>query len=336
MTVASTQAPLSAPSPAGPDAPRSMPSSAGTKRKRKRLISNIVLQVLAMLGILLLVYPEAADWFAKLGHNSEISGYIERVEATPSAERQRILDVAYAYNQQLTPGPLTDPYITQQEDSVLQRDVYLAYQEMLRISGTEAIGTLSYPRLDIGLPVYHGTTDETISKGVGHLYGTSLPVGGPSTRSVLTSHSGLPQAKLLTNLLKAQPGDTFWISVLGEEHHYRVEFTETVLPGESKSLQIIAGEDWVTLFTCAPIGINSHRFMVHAVRIPTPEDETESIIAGDGITAGFPWWVVWFVGGSGLVAAVLFVPPRKKRRGTARAGDAAKPAGSNASAEPAA
>ncbi|MBO1901720.1 class C sortase [Leucobacter weissii] len=270
-----------------------------------------------MVGIGLLVYPDAADWFARLGHNAEISGYVERVEATPSAERRGILEAAYAYNDELEPGPLTDPYVAQHEDEALRSDVYLAYERMLRVSGTDTIGTLSYPRLDIGLPVYHGTADATISKGVGHLYGTSLPVGGPSTRSVLTAHSGLPQSQLFTRLPEAEVGDTFWISVLGEDHHYRVERTETVLPGETESLEIIEGEDWVTLFTCTPIGVNSHRFMVHAVRIADPQSDQQEAIGGDGIPPGFPWWAVWFAGGSAVVAWVLFAPPRKKRRAAA-------------------
>ncbi|CAG7607524.1 class C sortase [Leucobacter soli] len=294
-------------------------------RARRRLALNIGLQVVAMLGIALLVYPDAANWFARLGHNAEISGYVERVASTPPAERQRILDAAYDYNDQLEPGPLTDPYISLSEDEAQRSDVYLAYEEMLRVSGTDAVGTLSYPRLDIGLPIYHGTSDETIAKGVGHLYGTSLPVGGPSTRAVLTAHSGLPNAKLFTSLPQAQVGDTFWISVLGEDHHYRVERTETVLPGETDSLEIVEGEDWVTLFTCTPIGVNSHRFMVHAVRIADPEASGEEVIGGDGLTAGFPWWAVWFVGGSGALGWFLFAPPRKKKRkgaGAPGSGDA--------------
>lgn len=265
-----------------------------------------------MVGIGLLVYPDAADWFATLQHNSEISGYIDNVEQTPSAERQRILQAAYAYNDQLEPGPLTDPYISQNADEAKRTAVYQAYEELLRISGTDVIGTLSYPSIDVALPIYHGTADATISKGVGHLYGTSLPVGGPSTHSVLTSHSGLPQAKLLTNLSRAQIGDTFWISVLGEDHYYRVESIETVLPGETDSLKITEGEDWVTLFTCTPIGVNSHRLMVHAVRIEAPENASDLSIAGDGLSAGFPWWAVWFIGGSTVTGWVIFAPPRRR------------------------
>ncbi|WP_225732872.1 class C sortase [Pseudoclavibacter sp. CFCC 11306] len=288
------------------------PRASRTPPQKRRLAWNIVLQTLAMLGIGLLVYPQAATWFARIAQNNQISGYVERVQQTPSAERQRILDAAYAYNNELKPGPLTDPYITENPDEALRTEVYQAYENMLRVSDTDVIGTLSYPKLDIGLPIYHGTADETISKGVGHMYGTSLPVGGPSTHSVLTAHAGLPQSKLLTDLSKAEVGDTFWISVLGEDHHYRVESTETVLPSETESLKITPGEDWVTLFTCTPIGINSHRFMVHAKRLPDGQGDASEELGADGAPLGFPWWAVWFVGGSGVVGWMLFAPPRKK------------------------
>lgn len=303
-----------------------------TPKQRKRLAWNTVLQVLAMLAIGLLVYPQAASWVARIGHNSEISGYVDRVAQTPDAERQAILDAAYAYNDTLEPGSLTDPYISQNPDEAARSTVYRAYEQLLRVSGTNAIGTLSYPRLDIGLPIYHGTADSTISRGVGHMFGTSMPVGGPSTHSVLTSHSGLPQSRLFTDLLKAKVGDEFWISVLGEDHYYRVESVETVLP-EDASFEIVEGEDWVTLFTCAPIGVNSHRFLVHAVRIPGPEAQGGQAIAGDGMELGFPWWAAWFVAGSGAVGWFLFAPPRKKRRGPDPAPGGAQP-GPPASAEP--
>jgi sortase A len=176
----------------------------------------------------------------------------------------------------------------------------------------------------IALPIYHGTSDPVISKGVGHMYGTSLPIGGPSTRSVLTAHSGLPNAKLFTPLHQAEVGDTFWISVLGEDHHYQVRAIETVEPGDTESFKIIEGEDWVTLFTCTPIGINSHRLLVHAQRIADPgESGLEEVIGGDGVTLGFPWWALWFVGGSGVVAWVLFAPGRKKKKGAAKPAAAA-------------
>lgn len=300
------------------DAPVAREASAAAKASRPRrtrgqLTLNIVLQIVAMAAIGMLVYPDAATWIARIGHNAEISGYVKQVDGTPTEERTRILDAAYAYNDQLEPGPLTDPYTEVNEDEAQRSDLYLAYEEMLRVSGTDAIGTINYPRLDISLPAYHGTSDEVISKGAGHMYGTSLPIGGPSTRSVLTAHSGLPHSKLFTALPKAKVGDTFWISVLGEDHHYRVEKTETILPEDTESLEIREGEDWVTLFTCTPIGVNSHRFMVHAVRLPDSEAPLNETLGGDGASLGFPWWAVWFVGGSAAVAWLLFAPPKKKR-----------------------
>lgn len=286
-------------------------SSQPRTARRSRLAINAVLQGLAMIAIGMLVYADAADWISRIGHNSEITGYVESVEQTPGEERQAILDLANAYNDTLEIGSLTDPYITQNPNETQRSGVYRAYEKLLRVSGSDAIGSLSYPSLDIGLPVYHGTSDEVISKGVGHMYGTSMPVGGPSTHSVLTAHSGLPSSKLFTNLLDAQVGDEFWISVLGEDHYYRVESTQTVLPDEV-DFEIIDGEDHVTLFTCTPIGVNSHRFLVHAVRIDAPES-SGTVINGDGRKLGFPWWAVWFVGGSGVFAYVLFAPPRKKK-----------------------
>lgn len=290
------------------------PKKVRTKKQKQRLASNIALQVFAMFGIGLLIYPDGADWVNSLGHNSEISGYTRQIENTPPEERQRILDVAYNYNDQLEPGPLTDPYLSEAEDALVGSEVYKAYEEMLRVSGTDAIGTLNYPDANIALPMYHGTSDEVISKGIGHLYGTSLPVGGPSTRAVVTAHSGLPHAKLFTELHDAQVGDIFWFSVLGEEHYYEVRELETVLPNETDSFQIIEGEDWITLFTCTPVGVNSHRLLVHAQRIPGPEAVGEQVIDGDGIRAGFPWWLVIFIGGSALVALMLFMPARKKKK----------------------
>ena len=293
-------------------APAPVPTPGRQRRSRGQLTLNIALQIAAMVAIGMLVYADAASWVSRIGHNAEISGYVAQVEGTSPEERTRILEAAYAYNDELEPGPLTDPYISQNEDEALRSDLYVAYEEMLRVSGTDAIGTVHYPRLDIGLPVYHGTADEVISKGAGHMYGTSLPIGGPSTRSVITAHSGLPHSKLFTNLPKAKVGDTFWISVLGEDHHYRVMETETVEPGDTESLKIVENEDWVTLFTCTPIGVNSHRFMVHAVRIADDEAPRGETLGGDGVALGFPWWAVWFVAGSGAVAWLLFSPPKRR------------------------
>lgn len=186
---------------------------------------------------------------------------------------------------------------------------------MLRVSGSDAIGSLTYPRLGIGLPIYHGTSEEVLRKGVGHLYGTSMPVGGPGTHAVMTSHSGLWNAELFTNLPKAKVGDEFRINVLSEDHYYVVRNIETVLPEGVESLRIIEDEDWVTLFTCVPIGVNSHRILVQAERTEGPMDPGgKRALDGDGVEAGFPWWILIFLGSAAFLGWFLLVPPKKKKK----------------------
>ncbi len=168
---------------------------------------------------------------------------------------------------------------------------------------------LTYPKLGMSLPIYHGTADEVISSGVGHLKGSSLPVGGPSTRSVLTSHSGLVHAELFTRLPEAEEGDVFHVSVQGEAFYYRVNAIETVLPHQTSSLMVVNGQDLITLITCTPIGVNSHRLFVHAERIDAPASNAERALAGDGLVAGFPWWIVLFLAGLMLAAYLIYTPP---------------------------
>lgn len=279
----------------------------------RRLLAPISLQVLAMLGIAALLYPTAADWFATLSHDSEISGYTEAADRLTDATRTAKLDAARAYNATLPPGVLRDPYTAgSQEAATADPDAYAAYQRVLQIDGTDAIGTLSYSAIGVALPIYAGTDDATLRRGVGHLFGSSLPTGGTSTHSVLTSHSGLINASLFTPLTRAQVGDTFQISVLGETHNYQVSGIETVRPEDTDSLQVVAGQDLVTLVTCTPIGINSHRLLVHATRIADDVAGTAQTIAGDGRTAGFPWWAVIFVAASGAMAWLLFRPVRAR------------------------
>ncbi|WP_255808871.1 class C sortase [Leucobacter aridicollis] len=290
----------------------------GTSRpsKRRKLGVPVVLQVVAMIGIGALVYPAAADWFATLSHNSERSGYVRTVEGLSEAQLAEGLSAARDYNANLPAGALIDPYSATGDPVAAAADQasYSAYEDVLRASDNGVIGEVVYPRLGIGLPLFHGTGDDAISRGVGHLYGSSLPVGGESTHSVLTSHSGLVHASLFTKLPQAKVGDLFEVRVLGETRYYEVDGLETVEPFVTDSLNVVDGEDRVTLFTCTPIGVNSHRFLVHGVRVPAPPGAGDTDLAGDGLSAGFPWWAAAFVGGSGVVAYLLFAPRRTKKR----------------------
>lgn len=284
------------------------------RRGTRTLAVSIALQLLAMVGIGALIYPSAADWFSALSHNAEISGYTASVDELGTRERSGALDLARSYNAQMPQGVLRDPYSAPQDAE--QDEAYRLYSEILRVNGTGVIGELGYPQLGISLPVYHGTAEEVLRKGVGHLYGSSLPVGGPSTHAVLTSHSGLINAALFTKLPEAQLGDTFTVQVLGETHWYRVDRIETINPEDTQSLQIVAGQDLVTLITCTPIGINSHRLLVTGSRIAAPQSAGEQVIAGDGRNAGYPWWALVFTGGSAATAWLLFAPPKRRRPAT--------------------
>lgn len=310
------------------DTGASLPVSTGRKVRNKRKLGvPIALQIGAMVGIGALVYSGAADWFSTLNHNSEISGYVEQVAALPDHEREAKLEVARAYNAHMPQGVLRDPY-SSPEPTAESDSAYSAYTDVLNVSDNGVIGQFAYPELGIGLPLYHGASETVLTKGVGHLYGSSLPIGGPSTHSVLTSHSGLVHASLFTPMPKADIGDTFQVNVLGENHHYQVDQIETVLPEQTEGLRIADGEDYVTLVTCTPIGINSHRLLVRGVRVESPADESGGYaLAGDGKTAGMPWWALIFLGGSAATAYLLFAPPRKKssidKSKMAHAGEAA-------------
>lgn len=273
---------------------------------RRRLRVPILLQLVAMLGIGALTYPFAADWVSTLSHDSERSGYVRQVERSSPAERAEALAAARAYNLSLPPGLLLDPYaVDSAATAQLASPAYRAYEQVLRLEGTAVIGEVMYPGLGIGLPLYHGADETAITRGVGHLYGSSLPVGGEGTHAVLTSHSGLVHASLFTRLPQAAVGDTFEIRVLGETLYYEVDRIETVEPFVTESLHASAGEDRVTLFTCTPIGVNSHRLLVSGVRVDPPA-LADRVLGGDSVRAGFPWWALAFLGASGATAALLF------------------------------
>lgn len=264
-----------------------------------------MLTIIVGLGILL--YPSTADWFSRLNHNNEITRYQQDAAAISSQERSEALRLADEYNSRMPSGPLRDPFAY--ESATAETDAgYAAYEDLLRVSGTGAIGRVRFADVGIDLPIYHGTENAVISKGAGHLYGSSLPVGGPSTHSVLTAHSGLPSASLFTPLHDVKLGDEFWVEVLGERHWYRVENIVVVDADDLRELQIIEGHDYVTLFTCTPVGINSHRLLVRGERIAAPPPEVGEM-QGD-VHAGFPWWALIFVGGT---AATIIVLTRRRK-----------------------
>lgn len=282
---------------------------------RKRGRGDAVLVVLVItIGLAILLYPVAADWFSSRNHNSEITGYRQEVTDIDPAARAEELLLADAYNAHMPQGLLRDPYSSAPVGPEEEEEAYAAYEQILRVSDRGVIGAVSYPSLGITLPLSHGTSDEVISKGAGHLYGSSLPVGGPSTHSVLTAHSGLANARLFTPLVDgARVGDTFSVEVLGEKHYYEVRSVRNVLPDNTDSLRIEAGKDMVTLITCSPIGVNSHRLLVRGERVPGPEADSGALHS-DELSAGFPWWILALLGGAGATSGALILQQRARTR----------------------
>ncbi|MGM7776358.1 class C sortase [Arthrobacter sp. KNU-44] len=258
----------------------------------------VTMMVIAAVGFGLILYPQAADWFSSISHNSKLSGYAQEVDQLEPSARTKVLDRAREYNSRVPAGQLRDPYSPHAPATALEERLK-DYRSQLNVANDEVVGRFRYPSVKIDLPIFHGTSDEVLAKGVGHLYGSSLPVGGSGTHSVLTSHSGIPNAELFNPLHSAKTGDIFSTEVMDHTFLYTVNRIDVVKPDDVSSLKITPGQDSITLITCTPIGVNSHRLLVRASRIADiPKDAPEQkTLAGRQADTGFPFWAAYFVGG---------------------------------------
>lgn len=231
--------------------------------------------VLILFGLLVMAFPSVSEVFARARHRAVIGVYERTVAAEPDLQRQIALEAARAFNQNCRNVQIRDAF------SAGTTVVDAQYFELLDVDGVMA--TLHIPSIGVALPIHHGTTEKALHDGVGHLVGTSLPVGGADTHAVLTGHRGLADAVLFTNLDKVVLGDYFNISVMGENLVYQVDQIMVVEPSDLSQLAVIPGGDYVTLVTCTPYGINSHRLLVRGIRTEAqPADfETTTNRAGD-------------------------------------------------------
>lgn len=230
------------------------------KKKRKfNMISTIVLVVLFLVGLSVMLYPTISDWWNSRVQSYAIAEYDRVVEQMDNTEKEEMLAAAHAYNAAL--NEIYAPFENYDEVP--------GYEELLNISGTGIMGYISIPQIKVELPIYHGTSAEVLNVAVGHLQGSSLPVGGTDTHAVISAHRGLPSARLFSDLDQLTEGDTFTITILDEILTYEVEEILIIKPDEIDKLAVIPGGDYVTLMTCTPYGINSHRLLVRAHRIDT-------------------------------------------------------------------
>ena len=224
-----------------------------------------------LVGICILLYPAFSDYWNSKTQSRAITDYESVLDNLDENDYNAIFERAHAYNKALyeTNYPLMD-----------YKNVP-GYDGTLRITDDDMIGYLKIDRIGVELPIYHGTSDDVLNRGVGHLEGSSLPVGGENTHSVMSAHRGLPSSKLFTDLDRMEIGDTFQITVLDQVLTYQVDFIKVIEPNDVSNLQIIEGGDYCTLFTCTPYGINTHRLLVRGVRIETIKEKPIIYVANE-------------------------------------------------------
>lgn len=230
---------------------------------KRGIVKGLMVFLLFGIAIALTMYPFISNWLFENKTDSVADAVEQAAQEMDDSEQQAALQAAREYNQVLANGhvTLTDPF----EEDVTDEDL-AEYESLLNLMDDGVMGTVEIPVIDVSLPIYHGTSESVLQKGVGHLHGTSLPVGGESTHTVLTGHTGLSKAKLFTDLTEMEEGDIFFLHVMGENLAYEVDQIKVVLPSELDDLKIVPGEDYCTLVTCTPYGVNSHRLLVRGVR----------------------------------------------------------------------
>ncbi len=231
------------------------------RKNRTRLVSTLILILVFLVGLSLLLYPTVSDYWNSIHQTRVIADYMEEVANLDDETYEAMLNSAREYNSTLLSKKTGRFSLTDEE---LEE-----YNSQLYLSATTVMGYIEITKIGVYLPIYHGTSSAALQVGVGHLEGSSLPVGGESTHCVLSGHRGLPSAKLFTDLDQMEVGDTFTITVLDEVLTYEVDQIRIVEPDDTSDLEIVEGEDYCTLITCTPYGINTHRMLVRGRRIET-------------------------------------------------------------------
>lgn len=250
--------------------------------RNRRIIAFIVL----ITGIGLVLYPVIATLINNDAHQKVVQDTLKKSQDLSPNVLETELKKAEEYNQEFSQGPILDPFL---QKVVPDSPEYHEYLKLLDFSGV--MGSVNIPKIGVKLPIYHGTDDATLDKGVGHLFGSSLPVGGESTKSVLTAHSGLGNATMFDDLPNLKPGDEVFLQIGGKTLKYSVTGSEVVLPDNTKDLQIEAGRDLIVLITCTPYSVNTHRLLVTAERVPYDPATDKAALA----EVPSPWrmWM-WF------------------------------------------
>ena len=235
---------------------------------------KIIPILIVLFGFALLSYPFISNYMFEKSAGSTIESYKKQSKTYDQKQKEKALKEAKEYNQDLTRSAvqLTDPFKAKKSDGET-----MVYNNILNLDQSRVMGYLEIPCISVNLPIYHGTDAEILERGVGHLAASSIPVGGKSTHSVLTGHTGLSSAKLFTDLTEMKKEDLFFIHVLDRTLAYKVDQISVVRPEDTRKLQIVKGKDYVTLVTCTPYGVNDHRLLVRGVRTKYVKKQRSSI-----------------------------------------------------------
>ena len=275
----------------------------------KHKIANILFGILFLIGFGILIYPTVSDQWNTYRQNQLISSYESQVSDLTEEDFTDEWKKAEAFNSNLTQNNLYGDVFGEDEKDIRTTE----YWKVLNVAGDGVMGYLSIPKINIKLAVYHGTADDVLQTGVGHLNGTKLPIGGESTHSVLAAHRGLPSARLFTDIDQMKKGDMFYIHVLDEILAYQVDEILDMVDKDDretldKALQIEQGKDQVTLFTCTPYGVNSHRLLVRGTRVPyNGEEEVETTVVDSMLKSVQNYYMLYLILGLSVTLLIILL-----------------------------
>lgn len=278
----------------------------------KKKYHNIIIVAIFVIGLSLLLYPTIANQWNSYRQSKLISSYDEKVskmEAAGQIDYDKEWKKADAYNKALVPMILPDSFAI--ADAQSEEDA--AYEACLNITDDGIMGLVEIPKIDVKLPIYHTTSEEVLRNAAGHLEGSSLPIGGENTHSVISAHRGLPSATLFTDLDKLKKGDHFMVHVLDDTLCYEVDKISVVKPEDTSDLNVEDGEDLMTLLTCTPYGVNTERLLVRGHRVPYEEKYTDETQSSISLETNYILWVIVGLLITGVLIGVMYVRERRKK-----------------------
>ena len=270
----------------------------------KKKAKSIAILLVFLIGLLIMLYPFLSNSLNRMKTENLVSKYNGDVDKTSQRKLTEAYRKARSYNRNHTANTIVDIF----NHNSPVRDEYMS---LLNLSGNGMMGYIEIPEIHQRLAIYHGTDDEVLEKGCGHIAGTSLPVGGKSTHSVLAAHRGLPSAKLFTDLDRLKEGDEFYVFVLNRTLAYKVDQIKTVKPDNLDDLQIVKGKDYVTLFTCTPYAVNTHRLLVRGHRVPYVPKGSATRTVMDSFES---YWILIFVVGIIALAVVIWIKRKERKK----------------------